>query len=176
MKIHSYHPATGEYIGTTEADESPLEPGVFLIPAQATDVAPPARREQSARVFVDGNWNFVADHRGEKWFRKHGDPVIIDALGSPEGLTPTEPPAPPPPPPPPVTVVKKAYFMAALSRSAKLGQVKQAVSSISEEKQQLWEYANELSINDPDIITIAAALDLNLRTLFDLAETIRTKR
>jgi len=39
--IHHWHPASLHYLGTSEADESPLEPGVYLIPAYATVVAPP---------------------------------------------------------------------------------------------------------------------------------------
>lgn len=31
----------GLYVGTTHADESPMEPGVFLLPARATFTAPP---------------------------------------------------------------------------------------------------------------------------------------
>lgn len=31
----------GLFAGTTEADESPLEPGVFLLPARCTFTAPP---------------------------------------------------------------------------------------------------------------------------------------
>ena len=33
--------AAGVFIGTTEADESPLEAGVFLLPARCTYIAPP---------------------------------------------------------------------------------------------------------------------------------------
>lgn len=32
----------GLYAGTTEADESPLEPGVYLLPARCTLTPPPA--------------------------------------------------------------------------------------------------------------------------------------
>lgn len=32
----------GLYLGETEADESPMEPGVYLLPAHCTLVAPPA--------------------------------------------------------------------------------------------------------------------------------------
>lgn len=32
----------GLFVGTTEADESPLEPGVYLLPARSTLAAPPA--------------------------------------------------------------------------------------------------------------------------------------
>ncbi|WP_315807493.1 phage tail protein [Pseudomonas sp. C9-3] len=31
----------GLYAGTIEADESPMEPGVYLLPARTTQVAPP---------------------------------------------------------------------------------------------------------------------------------------
>lgn len=33
--------AAGVYLGATEADESPLEPGVFLLPARCTFTPPP---------------------------------------------------------------------------------------------------------------------------------------
>jgi hypothetical protein len=45
MKVYSYNWATGEYIGETEADFSPLEPGEWLIPAYATPKAPPDMNE-----------------------------------------------------------------------------------------------------------------------------------
>lgn len=40
--VHHYHPDTNVYLGSSEADESPLEPGVFLVPANATLTAPEA--------------------------------------------------------------------------------------------------------------------------------------
>lgn len=36
------HDADGFFLGMTEADESPLEPGVFLVPAMCTLESPPA--------------------------------------------------------------------------------------------------------------------------------------
>lgn len=40
-KIVYQYDVAGVYIGQTIADESPLEPGVFLIPARCVEVAPP---------------------------------------------------------------------------------------------------------------------------------------
>ena len=45
--VYQYDVA-GMYVGKTEADESPIEPGVFLIPARCVCVAPPE--------FSDGQW------------------------------------------------------------------------------------------------------------------------
>lgn len=41
--------AAGYFVGTTTADESPLEPGVYLIPAGAIDRDPPATTEPGKR-------------------------------------------------------------------------------------------------------------------------------
>lgn len=57
MKIvYGYHPDTGELAGETVADESPLEPGVYLIPACATDVEPPQAVDGKRTVWVGGEW------------------------------------------------------------------------------------------------------------------------
>lgn len=36
------HDLAGFFVGETEADQSPLEPGVYLMPARTTEVPPPA--------------------------------------------------------------------------------------------------------------------------------------
>lgn len=43
-------------MGEGQADESPLEPGVFLIPAHATDITPPAEVAGKTRHFEGGAW------------------------------------------------------------------------------------------------------------------------
>ena len=48
MQAYQYDRA-GLYIGPNEADESPLEPGVYLLPARCTLTAPPAD-------VPDGQW------------------------------------------------------------------------------------------------------------------------
>ncbi len=59
MQIYHYHSETKALITSSPAKESPLEPGVFLIPGFATDVAPPDFVEGQARVFVNGQWQYV---------------------------------------------------------------------------------------------------------------------
>jgi hypothetical protein len=57
MTIYYYHSETLMYLGSGEADESPLEPGVFLIPASATSVQPPEIPEGKMAVFAEGVWS-----------------------------------------------------------------------------------------------------------------------
>lgn len=59
MKIYHYHPETGVYLGDGVADESPLEPGVFHIPAHATSTPPLPPYADNLVVFRDGAWGYV---------------------------------------------------------------------------------------------------------------------
>lgn len=54
--VYSFHPETREYLGTEVADESPLEPGVWLIPANATESAPPVIPEGYVALFATDYW------------------------------------------------------------------------------------------------------------------------
>ncbi|WP_431511670.1 hypothetical protein [Variovorax sp. DAIF25] len=55
---HAYNPVTGAYISSRPADMSPREPGVYLISAYATTIAPPAVKDDGSEVacFRDGAW------------------------------------------------------------------------------------------------------------------------
>ncbi len=59
MLVYHYHPETKEYLGSSEARESPLEPGVFLIPACATDQKPPTPGPNQIVVFAGSVWTLV---------------------------------------------------------------------------------------------------------------------
>jgi hypothetical protein len=59
MLIYNYHPQTGEFLGEANADESPREPGVFLIPAHSTQLKPKAARDSYTVVFRNGKWGYV---------------------------------------------------------------------------------------------------------------------
>ena len=59
MIVYHYHPDTGAFLNTSSAaDPDPLEPGHFLIPANATEIVPPSvpdpKRQQ--QIFREGVW------------------------------------------------------------------------------------------------------------------------
>ena len=56
MTIYNYD-EEGKYNDEGLADESPLEEGVFLIPAKATVIAPPIEKVGFERVF-NGEWGY----------------------------------------------------------------------------------------------------------------------
>lgn len=57
MKQVSQLDQGGYFVGITVADESPLEPGVFLLPAGAVDAEPPTVPE-GQRAKWNGQWVF----------------------------------------------------------------------------------------------------------------------
>lgn len=57
-KIVSQLNPGGFYVGPVVADESPLEPGVFLIPGGAIDTTPPDVPEGLRAQYVGGEWVF----------------------------------------------------------------------------------------------------------------------
>lgn len=58
--VYHYHPDTGVYLGLSVAKESPLEPGVYLTPANATTEAPPDFAAGEYAAFIDGVWTVHA--------------------------------------------------------------------------------------------------------------------
>jgi len=41
MIVYQAHPVSGDYVGEVVCDESPLEPGVYLVPAHCSNIKPP---------------------------------------------------------------------------------------------------------------------------------------
>lgn len=92
--IYHYHPVSREYLGYSEADESPLEPGVLLLPAFCTRTAPPPTGEREAAVLdvSDNIWHIVSDFRGsEHYSTRDGATVIITELGALPAETTSQP-------------------------------------------------------------------------------------
>lgn len=56
MKLYNYDAYNSEFLGVSEARESPLEPGVYLVPAYATTIEPPTIVEGKVGLFIDGAW------------------------------------------------------------------------------------------------------------------------
>ena len=54
--IYHYHPVTGQYLGSGQADPSPLEPGVWLYPAHCTLTAPPDEQAGHVRAWNGSQW------------------------------------------------------------------------------------------------------------------------
>ena len=95
MKIYNYDGISGEYIGTSDARESPLEQGVYLIPANATDKQSLVFKKGYAVCFKEGAWQYVKDERGVIYYDENNREVKITSLGQDtSGLreTPKEPP------------------------------------------------------------------------------------
>lgn len=58
MIIYNYDPHTLVYTGISEADESPLEPGVFLVPRYATIATPLAEKFGFNIIYQNNNWEY----------------------------------------------------------------------------------------------------------------------
>jgi len=92
--FYLFDAATGEYKGIYEAQESPLEPGVYISPVNSTGVAPPALSANQAAVFANGAWSVVPDYRGQTWYdQTTGAAAGITALGQPAQNLAASPPA-----------------------------------------------------------------------------------
>jgi len=95
MNGYNYNPATGEYIETIILRESPLEPGIFLVPAHCTATAAPDAPAGFAACWNGSAWELVEDHRGEAGY-VNGAAFVIDGFGAyPEGWS-AAPPEPDP--------------------------------------------------------------------------------
>lgn len=95
MEIYNYHPVTGEYLNASQADESPLEPGTYLIPAHACPDAPPAIGPNEAAIRSNGAWSLVPDYRGTVYYLPDGSKRDITELGiAPPADALSDPPPP----------------------------------------------------------------------------------
>ncbi|MCG9078929.1 DUF4376 domain-containing protein [Laribacter hongkongensis] len=77
-----YHfDAAGRHVGTSTADESPLEPGVFLVPAHATPLEPLPAGQNEVAMFDGSAWRLVADYTGTEYWLPDGSHHVILELG-----------------------------------------------------------------------------------------------
>lgn len=96
--IYHYDPTTGCLVSTGIARESPLEPGVLLIPANATSCQVPETTSHEVAVFDthSNSWNVMADWRKTPLFStSDGSAVEITEIGkTPSDVGATEIPPP----------------------------------------------------------------------------------
>lgn len=83
----------GLYTGTAEADPSPLEPDVFLIPAGCVEVPPPAVPENKAAYWDGKAWQLVDFYQGLVVYSiTSGEPLTVNGVGPvPAGYTVKQP-------------------------------------------------------------------------------------
>jgi hypothetical protein len=96
MDIFNYDKVTGEYTGRREARPSPLEPGVFLIPAYATEKELPSFGQGEAVIFSEEDWLVVKDMRNTPYYFADGTVGHITEIQGtvPEGASLTKPEVP----------------------------------------------------------------------------------
>lgn len=172
MNIYNYHALTGEYISTNRADESPLEPGKYLVPSYAMLEPPPQAGNKQIAVSDGQAWRFVDDYRGTIYYMPDGTQHVINGLG----IKPPQDSTLIPPIQPPVALVCTKYQICqALSRLGLRQAVESAVDAGSQELQDAWHFAAELREDHPKIMEIATAIGKtpdDIKTIFALAVTL----
>lgn len=83
--VYCYDSETGEFKFSDIAFEDELNPGTFLLPPDCTEVAPYPPKGTAA-VWNGKSWEYLEDHRGEKFWlpdAKYGDfPSVMTELGA----------------------------------------------------------------------------------------------
>ncbi len=79
--VYLFDEITGELLGDYSAQESPLEPGVYIAPELSTDIAPLPFKEGFAVCFKNGQWEYVQETRGD-WFNAAGELINITQLNA----------------------------------------------------------------------------------------------
>ncbi|MCK1791629.1 phage tail protein [Pseudomonas violetae] len=79
----------GIYVGETVADASPLEPGVWLIPARCVEAKPPVIPERKAALWDGERWQLIDSYQGLTAYNTQTRAsIVVDRLGAlPAGYT-----------------------------------------------------------------------------------------
>lgn len=91
MKIYIFDTKNGEFLYESEAQIDPLASSkgetIYLMPPNATQIAPTEPKAGYANVFTNGKWEQIKDERGENYYDNDNNAVIITELGQERGLT-----------------------------------------------------------------------------------------
>ena len=90
MKIYIYDTKNNEYLYEAEAQIDPLESNkgetIYLMPPNATQIAPTEPKAGYANVFTNGKWEQIKDERGETYYDNDNNAITITRLGQEKGL------------------------------------------------------------------------------------------
>jgi len=85
-KVYLYD-ENGLFTGTYNAQESPLDPGIYIAPNLSTDIKP-IHTDKTWPKFANGAWSNIPDNRGMAWDKDSGVQVEYKELGYlPNNLT-----------------------------------------------------------------------------------------
>ncbi|WP_107812242.1 hypothetical protein [Campylobacter concisus] len=91
MKIYIYDTKNNEYLYEAEAQIDPLASSkgetIYLMPPNATQIAPKEPKAGYANVFTNGKWEQIKDERGEIYYDNDNNAVTITELGQEKGLS-----------------------------------------------------------------------------------------
>ena len=90
MKIYIYDTENNEYLYEVEAQIDPLASSkgetIYLMPPNATQIAPKEPKAGCANVYTAGKWEQIKDERGEIYYDNGNNAVTITKLGQEKGL------------------------------------------------------------------------------------------
>lgn len=89
MNVYNYDPITKEFTSISKAQPSPLEDGIFLIPAFSTSIQPPMPGANEAVIFDDvtGGWTTIPDFRGVTYYMISDGAEVTFNIGEKPDLT-----------------------------------------------------------------------------------------
>lgn len=131
--------ANGYFVGPVEADPSPLEPGVWLIPGGAVEQEPPFFGEGQAARWKIGAWT-------------------VETIPLPM-------PEPEPEPEPRLSPLSARQFRLGLHANGLLASVQSSIDALEEPERTAaqieWEYATEIERQHPLVVNLASQLSLS---------------
>lgn len=176
MQIWNYRPTNGELIGAGLADPNPLEEGEWLVPAYATSINPGEPQPGRVYLFRGGSWESEPDHRGETWWKVgaefNTEPLTINFIGEPTGLTNVEPPAPPVPVV--VVLVSPRQIRLALTRQDWRVGVENYIAAGDQDERDTWQFASRFA-RDGLVNTVLTSLGKTpeeIDALFEVAKKL----
>jgi hypothetical protein len=179
----------GVFTSAYDAQESPLEPGVFIIPNLSTDSVP-ILAPKSWPVLINGKWESVPDYRGVAFDTATGAEIEHKELGNlPDNLTLIAKPSGDylwsngewvatsnTPLPVPIITVTPWQIRKALNQLGLRAAVESAITTSTDQTlKDGWEFSNEITRNSPLVISMATALNKTIAEidgLFALAVTL----